>query len=79
MEAFLKENFGSFDPIIIQNFRDITELRNKKFPIHKEGEEIIQIWSKLGVKYPPSNWDLGWGSVLRLYKDSIQRLIKLMT
>lgn len=79
LEEFLKENVGSFDPIIIQNFKDIIELRNKKFPVHTEGEEIIRIMNKLGIKYPPKNWNLVWESVMALYKDSLDALIKLMS
>lgn len=79
LEEFLKENVGSFDPSIIQNFKDITELRNKKYPVHTEGEEIIRIMNRLGIKYPPKNWDLVWESVIKLYKESIEGLIKLMS
>jgi len=78
LEEFLKENVGSFDPIIIQNLKDITELRNKKFPVHTEGEEIIRIMNRLGIKYPPNNWDLVWESVIKLYKESIEGLINLL-
>lgn len=77
LKEFLKKEFPVFDETIIKNFRIINELRNKKFPIHKEGEEVIDIFADLGEKYPPDNWGNVWKKVLDLYIDSLKNLIRL--
>lgn len=77
LEEFLKQEFSVFDETIIKNLRIINELRNKKFPIHKEGEEVIGIFEELGEKYPPKDWGNVWRKVLDLYIDSLKNLIRL--
>jgi hypothetical protein len=62
---------------VIKNLRIIHELRDKKFPIHIEGEEVIDIFRDLGEKYPPENWDVVWKKVLNLYIDSLKNLIQM--
>ncbi len=79
LEELLKLNFGDFDSAIIKNLRLIMKLRNTKFPIHKEGEEIIGIFKKLGSDYPPKDWDFVWKGVMKLYEDSITGLIRLLS
>ena len=79
LERFLTQHFVTFDPIIIRNLRDVNKLRNKKFPIHKEGEEVIEIFNKLGAKYPPDDWEFIWKRVVRLYIDSIKGLMNLLS
>jgi hypothetical protein len=77
LEEFLKQQFGSFEEKIIKNLRVISELRNKKFPIHKEGQEVIEIFIDLGEKYPPENWDMVWKKVMAIYLESLKGLIGL--
>ena len=77
LEKFLKQEFGDFEGKLIKNLRVISELRNKKFPIHKEGEEVIDIFRDLGEKYPPGNWDAVWKKLLALYLESLKGLIGL--
>ena len=77
LEEFLKQEFGGFEEKIIKNLRVISELRNNKFPIHKEGEEVIRIFEDFGERYPPESWDLVWKKILSLYLESLNGLIKL--
>ena len=79
LEEFLNQNCGKFSPMIIENLRDLSTLRNRKFPIHKEGEEVIKIFNRLGAKYPPDDWDFVWKKVVTLYIDSIKGLIDLLS
>ena len=78
LEEYLNQKFGTFNPIIIRNLRDIIKLRDNMFPVHKEGEEVIKIFNKLGSKYPPDDWDFVWEKVVALYIDSIKGLINLL-
>jgi len=78
LDQLLSQEFGTFDSMIIQNLRDINTLRNNKFPVHKEGEEVIKLFDRLGVRYPPDNWGSVWEKVVTLYMDSIKGLINLL-
>jgi hypothetical protein len=77
LEKLLKQDFPAYAEIVIRNLRIIHELRDKKFPIHKEGEEVIDIFRDLGEKYPPENWDVVWKKVLNLYMNSLENLIQM--
>ena len=74
---FLKQEFLTYDDSIIKNLRIIYELRDKKFPIHNEGKEIIDIFKDLGENYPPIHWETVWKKVLNLYIDSLKNLIHI--
>jgi len=78
LEKLLNQDFPAYTGIVIRNLRIIHELRDKKFPIHKEGEEVIDIFRDLGEKYPPENWDVVWKKVLNLYIDSLKNLIEML-
>jgi len=77
LEKLLKQDFSAYTEIVIKNLRIIHELRDKKFPIHKEGEEVIDIFRDLEEEYPPKNWDVVWKKVLNLYIDSLKNLIQM--
>jgi hypothetical protein len=77
LEKLLKQDFPVSGEIVIRNLRIIHELRDKKFPIHKEGEEVIDIFRDLGEKYPPEDWDAVWKKVMNLYMDSLKNLIQM--
>jgi hypothetical protein len=77
LEKLLKQDFPAHAEIVIKNLGIIHELRDKKFPIHREGQEVIDIFRDLGEKYPPENWDVVWKKVLNLYIDSLKNLIQM--
>jgi hypothetical protein len=53
LEKLLKQDFPAYPEIVIKNLRIIHELRDKKFPIHKEGKKVIGIFKDLGKNIPP--------------------------
>lgn len=76
LEQFLKYKSIPYEDKSIRNLRTINDLRNKKFPIHKEGEEVIDIFREIEEKYPPDNWDIVWKKILGLYLESLEDLVK---
>jgi hypothetical protein len=77
LEKLLNQDFPAYAGVVVKNLRVINKLRNKTFPIHKEGAEVIDIFRHLGENYPPKDWDVTWKKVLNLYMDSLKNLIQM--
>ena len=74
LENFLKDNLKDFNPLIIENFRDIMSMRSKKFPIHKTESKFLEVVIKIIGKYPP-NWSELYSKSLDNYKNSLNELL----
>lgn len=76
-ECFLRENVKDFPSEIISNFRDIMTLRSKMFPIHPTDPKFVEVVVKIVKKYPPK-WPELWLIALRIYKESVDKLLQCL-
>jgi hypothetical protein len=78
LEAFLKENFPKYNERIIQNLRQITTLRSKKYPIHSDDKKFIEAMNYFGIATFPPDWEELWERALRGYLESLQMLLEII-
>ncbi len=74
LEGFLTEKIRDFPSEIISNFRDITTMRSKRFPIHVTDPKFVEVVIKITGKYPP-NWSDLYLKALNAYKESLNKLL----
>ena len=76
LQEFLKENYPHFPKNLIKRLRDIKTLR-KKFPIHTDTPQIVQLIKEKVGEYPP-DWKKLWNVVLSDFLTSLKELEEIL-
>lgn len=66
---------GTYNPVIIQNLKDISVLRSKKFPTHFDTPVWKQKVEALGFQFPVNDWQGLSCKCLEIYFESLINIL----
>ena len=63
----------------IELWKDLVRLRDCSYPYHRASERgILEIMSRLGLKYPPIRWEGLYSSLFRKFVSSLGRFREVL-
>jgi hypothetical protein len=77
LSVFLKIDYPGQEEEVTGNLRLITKVRNS-FPIHSRTEGLLTSFDRLGIDYPPNDWDSAWKRVLNAFYLSLKNLRRVV-
>ena len=77
-EEWAKQNSLSYDPLVLEIWRNIVEMRNATFPFHKTDQRLLAVISYFGQSFPPKYPEL-WHEILTRFAISITKFRVLLS
>jgi hypothetical protein len=78
LEEWAKQNSLPYDPVMLEVWRNIVEMRNATFPFHKTDPRLIVIMTYFGQAFPPKYPEL-WNEILTRFAESITKFRILLS